>query len=151
MSALLHVYLYARRGQQIPLMWLLGIELRTSRRTVSALNVWVISPALSFLISSLSVASWYSILLYVTATQPITKWCRLRSHVSLNLKRPEHVPVPLRSHCLQSQLHPLLLCTIFYISTPLLWSSIHLPGWKNLAQAQREFISVIANCQFDTI
>ena len=35
-----------RRGHQIPWqMWLLGFELRTSRRAVTALNCWAISPA----------------------------------------------------------------------------------------------------------
>jgi len=60
LSFLLKIYLFIyflyvavfrhRRGHQIPLQmgatrWLLGIELRTSGRTVSALSHWAISPA----------------------------------------------------------------------------------------------------------
>ena len=50
----LHADLHARRGYQHQIhyrwlwatMWLLGIELRTSRRAVSALNLWAIALAL---------------------------------------------------------------------------------------------------------
>ena len=48
------VFRHTRRGHQIPLQrlwatkWLLGIELRTCGRIVSALDSWAISPALFF-------------------------------------------------------------------------------------------------------
>ena len=47
------VFRHTRWGHRIPLqmvwvtMWLLGVELRTSGRAVSALNHWAISPALT--------------------------------------------------------------------------------------------------------
>ena len=44
---LFYVHCHWLQSHQIPLqmVWLLGIELRTSGRVVSALNSWVISPA----------------------------------------------------------------------------------------------------------
>jgi len=48
------IFMHTRRGYQIlfrwlwATMWLLGFELRTSGRAVSALNHWAISPALLF-------------------------------------------------------------------------------------------------------
>ena len=50
----LHIWLYTRRGHRFhdrwlwATMWMLGLELRTSGRAVSALNHWAISPALGF-------------------------------------------------------------------------------------------------------
>ena len=62
------VFRHTRRGHRIPhyrwlwaTMWLLGIELRTSGRAVSALNRWAISPAQTWRFVFLSLIKEYSI------------------------------------------------------------------------------------------
>jgi hypothetical protein len=58
------VFRHTRRGHRFhyrwlwATMWLLGFELRTFRRAVSALNHWDISPALNFFLRKQNYASW---------------------------------------------------------------------------------------------
>jgi len=51
-------------------MWLLGIELRTSGRAVSALNLWAISPALLLLFLKLFFLQYKLVMLFPLPTPP---------------------------------------------------------------------------------
>jgi hypothetical protein len=81
------VFRHTRRGHRIPLqmvvnhtMWLLGFELRTSGRAVSAFNHWATSPALSlislistFYFMCMNVLPAYALLYHVYT------WCPWRA------------------------------------------------------------------------
>jgi hypothetical protein len=126
------VFRHTRRGHLIPLqmvwatMWLLGIELSTSGRAVSALNRWAISPATTvtasyfkmwLVISHLSYLDWTSALPPPppTHTPQSCQYNVIQIQIS-SVYFPQWFPVGLNVEEVSSQslssciLHPVSLC-----------------------------------------